>query len=76
MKIQNGSHGGVVVRLGRADTKRWEDGGPVGDAFRRKVRADGHAFAAKHGARGNVEIYAAASEGGWKADVERIEAAS
>lgn len=57
---------GVVVRLGRADTRRWEDAGRDGHDFRPLVREKARAFAARHDLRGSIEIYAA---GGWTADV-------
>jgi len=61
-----------VIRLGRVDTKRWEDGGPEGDAFRRLVRDVAHEMADMAGR--SVEIYASESAGGWMADQIAAEA--
>ena len=55
-----------VIRLGRADTRKWEDSGPDGHAFRSKIRkiAEDAATAANK----SVEIYASESKGGYIAD--------
>jgi len=60
-----------VITLGRADTKTWQDSGPDGDKFRRRVREMAHHLADASGKA--VEIYASASAGGWMCD--QIEAA-
>lgn len=58
-----------VITLGVADTRKWEDAGPRGYDFRRNVR-DIAAGMLRSGnsERSSVEIYAAASAGGWMAD--------
>jgi len=63
---------GVIV-LGRVDTRRWEDNGPDGYEFRRMVRDVATAMASAR--RAPVEIYAAASAGGWMADRIAVRAA-
>jgi hypothetical protein len=55
-----------VIRLGRADTKLWEYGGPSGFEFRRKIRGVAQKLAQSTGKA--VEIYASESAGGWMAD--------
>lgn len=60
-----------TVVLGHAETKRWEDNGEVGVAFRAEVRKLARALAAG----GQVEVYASARDGGWMADVVTREGA-
>lgn len=71
MKIVKGKRGNVIATLGREDTKKWEDGTERGDKFRRGVREETRAFAAKHKLAGNIEIFAASTAGGWVADFIR-----
>jgi hypothetical protein len=59
-------HSRNVIRLGRTDTKSWENSGPEGYRFRRSVREMAQEMADTSGR--NVEIYASASAGGWMAD--------
>jgi hypothetical protein len=75
MKITRGKARGVVVKLGRADTKLWEDAGPDGVEFRAKVRKDAQDFASgKSDLQGQtIEIYASESEGGWLADAIEVD---
>lgn len=75
MNITKGIRRNVLVQLTRRETRLWEDGGEKGSCFRRATREAARAYAEKHGISGSIEIYAAQSEGGWTADVERIEAA-
>lgn len=56
-----------TIVLGAADTKKWEDGGPQGYAFRQSVRDLANSVVRTSGK--SVEIYASASAGGWMADV-------
>jgi hypothetical protein len=55
-----------VIRLGRDDTKRWQNSGPDGDKFRRSVRTKAETLANQR--HDKVEIYASESAGGWMAD--------
>ena len=55
-----------VIQLSAAETKVWEDGGPDGYDFRRRVNSQAADMANK--ARMPVEIYASKSEGGWCAN--------
>ncbi len=75
-RITQGKRGGVVVQMNRDDTRKWETSTERGEIYRRALRTQARDFAAKHSAKGNIEIYAAACEGGWTADVERIEQAA
>jgi hypothetical protein len=73
MKIAKGKAKGVVVTLGKSDTKKWEDPTERGALFRRRTMAEARIFARTRGVRGNIEVYAAKSAGGWTADVEAID---
>jgi hypothetical protein len=65
MRRKKGKYGNVL-RLGRADTKKWEDDGPTGHAFRTKMRNLAKDIVKSTGK--SVEIYASESAGGWMAD--------
>lgn len=55
-----------TIKLSAAETKKWEDGGPEGYAFRKSVRDLARSIIRT--SREGVEIYASQSAGGWMAD--------
>lgn len=55
-----------TITLTAAETKKWENSGPVGEAFRANIRDIARGLA--RGQRKKVEILAALSAGGWTAD--------
>jgi hypothetical protein len=55
-----------VIRLGAADTKKWEHSGSAGYDFRRNVRDIACGMVRASGK--SVEIYASETAGGWMAD--------
>jgi len=74
VKITKGKVKGVVVQLGAADIKKWEDAGGSGVVFRHKVMAEARSFAMRKGIRsGYIDVYAPRSAGGWTAESERID---
>jgi hypothetical protein len=73
MKIKRGKKSGLVVTLGRDETRTWKRGTPESYDLRRRVLGDVERFVREHDVTGTVEIYAAKSDGGWTVDVLTIE---
>lgn len=62
-----------AVTLGRDETRIWKSATSDSYKLRDRVLREVERFVRSHGTTGTVEIYAAKEDGGWTADVLRIE---